>query len=64
MGGSEWSNKPRFIEEDENCDTKNETKQTSKGQTSTSLEVVYIREQTPILSESVKMGKGRLPNVG
>jgi len=49
---------------DENCDTKNETKQVPKGQTSTRFGVVDIRERTLILSESVKKGKGRLPNVG
>ena len=45
MGGSEWSNKPRFIQEDEICGTKNETRQTPKGQSSTRLAVPFIREE-------------------
>jgi hypothetical protein len=44
MGGSEWSNKPRFIQEDENSDTKNESGQTPKRQISKRVEVLNLRE--------------------
>lgn len=45
MGGSEWSNKPRFIQEDENSDAENETCQTTKQQPSTGFEMFDICEE-------------------